>query len=303
MRLPRRPARALPGARRRRPVHLGRAGARPPASHERYAREWLEQQAVAGILEVDDPAAGRRAPLPAARGPPRGPARRRPASTSWRRWRSWSSPAPGPSTRCSRRSAPASGVPYADYGADLHEGQARFNRPMFDTLLARSGSRRCRTSTSGCAPIRRRASPTSPAALGWSSVAIARAYPKVRVDGIDLDEASIAGARRTLPGSGVEDRVTFHCARRRRPGARRPLRPRHDLRGAARHVPPGRGAARGARPARRRRLACSSPTSGSPRRFARDAGDESSASYYGFSVLHCLPVGHGRRRPGRAPAR
>jgi len=28
------------------------------------------------------------------------------------------------------------GVPYADYGTDLHEGQARFTRPMFDELLA-----------------------------------------------------------------------------------------------------------------------------------------------------------------------
>jgi len=28
------------------------------------------------------------------------------------------------------------GVPYADYGADLHEGQARFTQPLFDTLLA-----------------------------------------------------------------------------------------------------------------------------------------------------------------------
>ncbi len=28
------------------------------------------------------------------------------------------------------------GVPYADYGPDLHEGQARFTRPMFDSLLA-----------------------------------------------------------------------------------------------------------------------------------------------------------------------
>ena len=28
------------------------------------------------------------------------------------------------------------GVPYADYGADLHEGQARFTRPMFENLLA-----------------------------------------------------------------------------------------------------------------------------------------------------------------------
>src|SRR2546430_3356691 len=42
---------------------LAEAGASTPAElasragiHERYAREWLEQQAVTGILEVDDPA-------------------------------------------------------------------------------------------------------------------------------------------------------------------------------------------------------------------------------------------------------
>jgi len=27
------------------------------------------------------------------------------------------------------------GVPHAVYGSDLHEGQARFTRPMFDRLL------------------------------------------------------------------------------------------------------------------------------------------------------------------------
>src|SRR5687767_11856606 len=39
---------------------------------ERYAREWLEQQAVAGLLSVDDPAAepgARRYALPAAHRP------------------------------------------------------------------------------------------------------------------------------------------------------------------------------------------------------------------------------------------
>ena len=28
------------------------------------------------------------------------------------------------------------GVPYADYGVDLHEGQAAFTRPLFSRLLA-----------------------------------------------------------------------------------------------------------------------------------------------------------------------
>ena len=45
---------------------------------------------------------------------------------------------------------------------------------------------------------------------GWSSIAIARTYPKATVDGYDLDAASVELARSNLAGSGVEDRVTFH---------------------------------------------------------------------------------------------
>jgi SAM-dependent methyltransferase len=45
---------------------------------------------------------------------------------------------------------------------------------------------------------------------GRSTIAIARAYPKVRVEGVDSDEASIAAAETHLRGSGVEDRVVFH---------------------------------------------------------------------------------------------
>ena len=44
---------------------------------------------------------------------------------------------------------------------------------------------------------------------GWSSIAIARAYPKVTVDGLDLDEASVELAQANLAGTGVEDRVSF----------------------------------------------------------------------------------------------
>ena len=53
------------------------------------------------------------------------------------------------------------GVPYADYGADLHEGQARFTQPMFDNLLASEWSPPCRRSTIASTATRPRASPTS----------------------------------------------------------------------------------------------------------------------------------------------
>jgi 2-polyprenyl-3-methyl-5-hydroxy-6-metoxy-1,4-benzoquinol methylase len=44
---------------------------------------------------------------------------------------------------------------------------------------------------------------------GWSSIAIARAYPKVRVVGFDVDEPSIALARGNAIGARVADRVSF----------------------------------------------------------------------------------------------
>jgi 2-polyprenyl-3-methyl-5-hydroxy-6-metoxy-1,4-benzoquinol methylase len=44
---------------------------------------------------------------------------------------------------------------------------------------------------------------------GWASIAIARAYPKARVDGFDFDEPSIAAARANAAEAGLADRVTF----------------------------------------------------------------------------------------------
>jgi 2-polyprenyl-3-methyl-5-hydroxy-6-metoxy-1,4-benzoquinol methylase len=44
---------------------------------------------------------------------------------------------------------------------------------------------------------------------GWSSIAIAKAYPKARVDGFDLDEPSIATARENAANAGISDRLTF----------------------------------------------------------------------------------------------
>jgi 2-polyprenyl-3-methyl-5-hydroxy-6-metoxy-1,4-benzoquinol methylase len=180
--------------------------------HERYAREWLEQQAATGIIDVDDPAVDaeqRRYTLPA------GHAEALLDETSL----NYVAPFARFLVACVRpldelveafRSG--AGVPYARYGADLHEGQAAFTGPIFDGLLG--------TEWLPAVPevdARLRADPPARVAdlacgEGRSSIAIARAYPKVRVDGIDSDEASISAARRHLDGSGVEDRVVFRVA-------------------------------------------------------------------------------------------
>jgi SAM-dependent methyltransferase len=45
---------------------------------------------------------------------------------------------------------------------------------------------------------------------GWSSIAIARAYPKVTVDGYDLDASSVELANANVAETEVADRVTVH---------------------------------------------------------------------------------------------
>jgi SAM-dependent methyltransferase len=45
---------------------------------------------------------------------------------------------------------------------------------------------------------------------GWSSIALAKGYPAIHVDGIDLDAASIAKATANAAAHGVSDRVRFH---------------------------------------------------------------------------------------------
>ena len=44
---------------------------------------------------------------------------------------------------------------------------------------------------------------------GWSSIAVARAFPLAHVDGFDADPGSIADSRRHAGEAGVDDRVRF----------------------------------------------------------------------------------------------
>ena len=180
--------------------------------HERYAREWLEQQAVTGILEVDDPAlpaADRRFSLP----PAHAEALIRPDSPF----------SISPLARAmvgAVQALPAvleafrtgGGVPWPDYGTDMIESQGDFNRPWLVNSLG--------TEYLPSIPdvhARLLADPPARVAdvacgVGWGAIAIARSYPKVKVDGFDTDAVALAQARRNAEEAGVADRVRFEGA-------------------------------------------------------------------------------------------
>ena len=176
---------------------------------ERYAREWLEQQAATGILEVEDGTAGDE------------PARFRLPSQHAGALIDPDSPysiAPLARTIVACASVmpqlltayrTGGGVPWSDYGSDMIEAQGDFNRPW---LLRSFGAEHLPAVPD--VHDRLHADPPARVAdvacgVGWAAIAIARSYPKARVDGFDLDPASIELARRNALEAGVHDRVTF----------------------------------------------------------------------------------------------
>lgn len=259
----------------------------------RYAREWLEQQAVAGFLVIareseDDSARTYRLPAdyvgvladedhPAHVAPFAhmmvGVARALPRVVDAYRT--------------------GAGVPYAEYGADFRYGQAGINRPAFlsdltgswlpgvpdlHASLLRGGD--VRIADVGCG-------------AGWSTIALARAYPHAEVAGFDLDEASIRDARDNAAKAGVRARFTradgaglaaegpFHLITL--------LETLHDM----------------AQPdAALRSMRAALLPGGSlfiaDERVAEEftaPGDDIERMMYGWSISHCLPVGMDDAQP------
>jgi len=178
-------------------------------THERYAREWLEQQTVAGILEVEDEnldANKRRFRLPPGHVEPLleqdslnyiAPLTRlmagavRPLDSLLEAYRT------------------GGGVPFSEYGSDLREGQAAINRPAFLYQLSQEW-------LPAMADVHGRLLSDPPARVadigcgyGWSSIGMAQGYPNVHVDGFDLDEPSIELAKENAGQHNITDRVHF----------------------------------------------------------------------------------------------
>ena len=176
-------------------------------THERYAREWLEEQTLAGMLEIADATASaekRRFSLPA------GHAEVLADRASLKYWTPQArlmigAMMPLKAVRDAFRSG--GGVPYQAYGADVREGMADAASLAVLESMGKEW-------IPAMPDIHERLQKDPPARVadigmgaGWSSIAIARAYPKVRVDAFDLDQASVDLARSNIAAAALGDRV------------------------------------------------------------------------------------------------
>ena len=178
---------------------------------ERYAREWLEQQAVSGILEVNDTSAAedeRRYSLPEGHGDTlldlESPYSMAPVAKSF-----VATASAMPAVLEAFRSG--SGVPWSAYGQDMTEAQGDFNRPWLVGSLG--------TEYLPSIPDlheRLQADPPAKVAdiasgVGWAGISLALAYPKITVEGSDPDEPSVRCASENARAAGVSDRVVFQA--------------------------------------------------------------------------------------------
>jgi SAM-dependent methyltransferase len=178
--------------------------------HPRYAREWLEQQAASGILGVEnqeDEPDDRRFFLP----PGHDEVLIDESSLNFAATLAQSAVACiRPIDAILDAFRTGDGITFDGYGPDARQSQARSTRPMYEKLLGSEW-------LPAVPELHARLTADPPARVadvacgsGWSSISLARAYPKISVDGIDLDRASIDDAQRNVAGSGVDDRVRFH---------------------------------------------------------------------------------------------
>lgn len=175
---------------------------------ERYAREWLEHQTVAGYLHVVDATllpTERRYVLPAAQ------------AEVLAHTESLAYMAPFASAMSTFGAnldhlvevyRTGDGFGWDAHGDGARCGQAASNRALFLHQLPEflasipeieaALTNEARVADVGCG-------------LGWSSIGVAAAFPGVRVDGYDIDEPSITMADANAAEAGLADRVRFHA--------------------------------------------------------------------------------------------
>ncbi|MEV6813716.1 class I SAM-dependent methyltransferase, partial [Micromonospora sp. NPDC051296] len=100
------------------------------------------------------------------------------------------------------------GVPDAVYGVDWREGHAGANRAMFTHQLAGWLRRHAPDIHTRLAGSAARVADVACGA-GWAGIGLARAFPRIAVDGYDIDAAVIADARAHATDAGLTDRVSF----------------------------------------------------------------------------------------------
>lgn len=175
----------------------------------RYAREWLEQQAAAGLLLVDDVAADpeqRRFAMTAGLAEVLTDAESVNAMAANVQQLTVSL---GNLDRLEHAYRTGTGVPWAEHGEPMVRRQAETTRVGFTRLLpgwfaavpeleaALRLRQDLRVLDVGCG-------------LAWSSIGLARHFPLARVDAVDVDPTTVDLARRNVSEAGLADRVTVH---------------------------------------------------------------------------------------------
>ena len=251
----------------------------------RYAREWLEYQAVSGMLTVDDPAAApddRRFAMPAAHVPVLADLDSETVLIPFARILVASLRRIDDLLEAYRTGG---GVSWEALGDDAREGQAAQNRPLLRDALSRDylpligdvdAALRAggRVADVGCGEA-------------WSAIGIARAYPSARV-GFDVDAASVDAARRHVADEGVADRVDVRHA-----GVASAAAGAYDLVCAfecVHDMPDPVGVLAGMRRAVAPGGTVLIMDEKVAEAFAPD-GDEVERLFYGFSLMCCLPDG------------
>ena len=177
------------------------------ATHPRYAREWLEQQAVTGLLALahpdDDPDA-RRYSIP----PATVEVMTDETSLSYLAPLARMFAAVGPQLADLLEAyRTGGGVSWDQLGTEARESQADGNRPWYQQQLAGAlagvPSVHDVLSASGATVA------DVGSGAGWSSIALAKAYPGATVQGFDIDAPSVAMATTNARQEGVSDRVSF----------------------------------------------------------------------------------------------
>jgi 2-polyprenyl-3-methyl-5-hydroxy-6-metoxy-1,4-benzoquinol methylase len=168
---------------------------------ERYAQEWLEQQAVAGLLAVVDggdartrsyalPEAHRGALVDPIDGDHVAPFAPMVVGIA------------GVLDEVIEAYRTGAGVPYERYGAAFRHGQGGIHRPAFTSDLVKAWLPAVTGVTDRLAAGGRLVDLGT--GHGWSAIAVKAAWPAADVIGLDTDEASIADARRHAAEADAE---------------------------------------------------------------------------------------------------
>ncbi|GAA1578197.1 MULTISPECIES: class I SAM-dependent methyltransferase [Kribbella] len=171
----------------------------------RYLVEWLQSQAISGLLTIDgtDVWTDRFSLAPGVR-----EALLEPTNPVYAGGLAAVVPAVGRAfPQLVEAFRTGAGVPYAAYGDEAVRAQEMLNRPAYVNSLAAEWI----PNVPGLHDLLTRGARVADlgTGAGWSAIELAKAYPAVRVDGYDNDEDSISRARRNAAEQGVSGRVSF----------------------------------------------------------------------------------------------